>query len=283
MPKLATLEDVASVLPVEGKAIVVRPDWMNPSMKGGGSGLEFRTKLTLQELVEQYHDLLVASTYAAQFLKVYCVPGSEILEEVVPLDHTRHELDMAWHTDRIHRDNGGITAVYGTSSVPTGVASKPLIAQQYFDLAQLANRDNPKYEHKCFYNFEGKGEAFVTSDRTSETFRLLHEIAYEGYSAVYTPDDFWDDIQAINAHSDIVWMGEALPENDGLLPTLFLCRMIYHCKGFTRVHSLSRDGDKKRLNIAISPELRTRIDGLYAHQRHNKPDPIQMQWLHTFA
>ncbi len=285
MPR-ASLHHVAELLPVRGEARVLKPHWMNPAVEGGGAGLEFRTDLPVGQLITAHRKLLIACTYAAQFLVVRCPVG----EPAVPLPWKqmllgpqRPEDDMIWHTDRVQRDQGAVTAVVGRSSVRTGIGSKPLVAQAVADRRTVRDEVyalKNSLRALQLYENERQGKSPLYRDDVSQHLGDVYEGVMEpqiGYPLKRIIDGFWAHIRAVNAHEDFLWIGE--PDEDPDEPVVFLSRTVYHCKEFTPLHYHPRDGTKRRIDIILSECEREAIDGRFRHLTHAQPDPVETDWL----
>jgi hypothetical protein len=280
-----TLSDVAEALPVQGEAKVIKPHWLNPAVEGGkGSGLEFKTKLTLAQLLGEYRDQIIKCAFAAQFLLVTCEPGPDDAQwKVKTLDHHRPDGDMYWHTDIAQRNDRAITVIDGVSSVKTGVQAKTLAA------TAIANhRNDPAvfFRHKnsqramALVEPERLGLTKLYEDTASQYLGELHDHVMEpevGYALKNTIDQFWRYIQDLQIDSDVFWMGDGSVDPP---PKLILSRNVYHCKQYTPRHDYPRDGNKRRIDVYPSAELIASIDTRFAKLTHSKPEPVDADWLH---
>jgi hypothetical protein len=260
---------------------VMRPQWHN-SASEDGTGLEIVTSKTLAEFIAGQREQLIALTYYAHWMVVYCAPGGpQVTDTPTPLDESRNESDMIWHTDRIHRDRGSVNVIEGTSAIPTGLAPKWLIharaaerVHAYDFLWQFKRvRGHILDWQSTHMPYKDTGTEYLF-DLWRTTF-LYKDIAIEEKQK-----SFWDDIRAINSDPAIPWLGQPTGEKDGMNIGIFTSRMHYHCKGLDPNHAAGRDGKKQRHELEPSYKLRKEIDGRLSHLAHSdKPEGIDADWF----
>lgn len=286
---------LAEHLPVDGEAAVVRPDWMNPAVEGGGSGLEFRTALTLEQLLGRYRQTLIRATYAAQFMVVDCAGNAAPDKGDMPLHQNRFDSDMVPHVDWHHERRGDVTVVAGQSNVLTGMISMPALAEACLwriDVPGPLHNLKKLYMHMPLREAQGRSVIYAAQTRAylNMLFMLAHERVDEMEDSPVSedPEDdrpyvnpearvaFYEEIRALQEEGDFVWRGQERPREPGRTTAIFLSRMLCHCKGWSEK---LRSGRKWRVALIPGDDEKRRIDDRLSGLRHDTPDPVTDDWV----
>lgn len=280
MATLNTLQAVETIGAWTSVPRVLKPHWPNPACEGGAV-VEVSTNLTVNQLADMFHDRIIAVTYAAQALVVHCA-AEQAGEDRSPivLDAMRNQTDMIWHTDQVQRDHGSVNVIMGHSSVPTGLAPKPLIRQKA--LAQ-ADGDDAQWPLKQLYGHWLQYDELELpySDKAAYYLHYLHAISQgddeeldmgaEAAELARMQAAFWEDIRSMNADPDILWFGQrqtGLPED--IETALFVSRMLYHNRGYA-APGTPRDGNKRRVELRPGKDLRQALDERFGGLRFDRP------------
>lgn len=272
MSKL-TANQAADSLQIFDEVRVLRPDWQNPA-DPNGTGLELSTSATLEELLLRHRTALMALTYAAQFLVVYTTKaplpavGQGHDDEPISLNHTRHETDMIWHTDEVHRRHGSVNIIAGESDTPSGLAAKHRIATLITEMRRHTQRIWPMLDLRLHRLQTGHASMLYTdvaSDLLAELWASLEYNQQSEPDSALLKAEFWDYLAHINTDPSLVWVGRTPPEKASKDQAIFTAITGYHCKRYTPDHATHVDRSKVRLELRPTLAQRRMLDGYFAH------------------